>query len=80
LQLAVELFDLLAFGTLVVLELAAIVEGKVRVFEEQPLSVVEDRGTESVLIAQVGDGRALDQMAFEDGALLLGRQRERLLT
>jgi len=53
LQLAFEVLDLLVLGILDGLDLAAIFEGEVSVFEKLPLPVVEDGGIEASLVAQV---------------------------
>jgi hypothetical protein len=45
-------------------------EGGRAVLEELLLPEVEERGRELVLIAEVGDGHAVDQMAPKDGDLL----------
>ena len=45
-------------------------EGGAAVLEELPLPGVEDGGLELVLVAEVGDGHLVDQVAAEDGDLL----------
>src|SRR6185437_2498838 len=45
-------------------------EGRRAVLEELLLPEVEERGRELMLIAEVGDGDVVDQMAPEDGDLL----------
>src|SRR3954462_3059400 len=53
-------------------ELAAI-EGRGPVLEELLLPEIEQRGRELMLVAEVRDGYAVDQMAPKDGHLLDGR-------
>jgi hypothetical protein len=80
LQLGFELYDLLVFEILVDLGTASVIEGQVRVLEEQTLPGVEDRWIDPELIAQAGDRGALEKMALENGDLLRdGKVLTRLL-
>jgi len=46
-------------------------ESRSAVLEEQFLPLVEDVRIQAQFITQIGDGRLLDQMPFQDGNLLL---------
>jgi len=79
-ELGLELLDLLVLGVLNGLALAAVVEGGVTVLEELLEPAVELVGIEAELIAQVGDGDLVEEMAFEDGDLVgAGKVTTRLL-
>jgi len=60
--------EVLAFGSGVLA-----LEGDGAVLEELLLPGVEQRGRELMLVAEVGDGDVVNQMAAEDGHLLDGR-------
>ena len=72
-SLVVQTSDEMVLGLLVGLGGAVGVEGAVGVLEELLWPAVEEGGGKSELIAEVGDGGLLKEMAFEDGDLLLGR-------
>jgi hypothetical protein len=72
LQLGFELLDLALLGVLDRLGLAVGLEGSVAVLEELPLPAVEQVGGDARLIAEIGDGRFFEKVAFEDGDLLGG--------
>src|SRR5262249_4689562 len=75
LVLALELVAQRGDGPLEVAVVCAVLplEGRRAILEELLLPEVEERGRELVLIAEVGDGDVVDQMAPEDGDLLDGR-------
>ena len=50
--------------------LALALEGGGAVLEELPLPGVEDGGLELMLVAEIGDGHLVDEVASEDGDLL----------
>ena len=56
------------------LGLAVALEGGGAVFEQLLLPAIEEVGIQTVLIAQVGDGHALQQVTPEDVELLLRRE------
>ena len=70
LDLGFELLDLLLLGVLGDLGLAAILEGQVSVLEEQLLPRVEDRRFDAQLIADRGNGCALQKVPLESGHFL----------
>jgi hypothetical protein len=73
LELVLQTGDEVVLGLLAGLGGTVGVEGAMGVFEELLLPAVEEGGGKSKLIAEVGDGGLLKEMAFEDGDLLLGR-------
>lgn len=70
-ELGFEQFDLADVGVIDDLGLSAVVEGDVSVLEERPLPQIEEGGIDVELIAQVGNGDAFEQMAFDDAGLFL---------
>jgi hypothetical protein len=58
---------------------AGLLEGGGAVLEENLLPVVEEGRLDAVLIAQVGDRDLLQEVAAQDGELLLGREVAALL-
>src|ERR1051325_8283116 len=73
-ELGFEQLDLLVLGILGGFRRAAMLESEVGVFEELALPLVEEGGVDLELIAKSRDGCALDEVAFDDGGLLLGRE------
>ena len=59
----------------IILGLAAVAaKGAVAVLEELTLPVVEDTGSDAVLVAQLGDRDFFEEMTAQDGDLLLGAE------
>src|SRR5579885_1667710 len=73
-KLGFELLDLLVLGVLSGPGLAAILEREMGVLEEVPLPLVEECRVDLELIAQVRDRDGLQEVALDDGDLLLGRE------
>ena len=73
-ELGFELVDLLLLGIIEGLGLSAIVEGDMTVFEELFEPGVERSWIDVGLVAKVGDGDLLDEMAFQDGDLIGARE------
>ena len=71
-ELGFELLELAILGVFEGPGFAAVLEGVVGILEELPLPQVEEAGIDLELIAQGGDGDAFEQVAFDDGDLLLG--------
>jgi len=79
-ELGFELLDLLVLDAIDGLVLAAVLEGDMAVFEELLLPAVELADLQAELIAEVGNGDLVDEMAFEDGDLFgAGKVTTRLL-
>jgi hypothetical protein len=77
LQLLLELLELPVLGVLGRLGgfgLATVLEGGMSVLEEFLLPAIEYVGCKPQFIAEIGDGRLLEQVPLEDGYLLLGRE------
>jgi hypothetical protein len=72
LELGLELFDFLILGIALGLGFSAVLEGEVGVFEELALPMVEEGGADVEFIAEIGDGDAFEEMAFDDGHLFVG--------
>ena len=69
LQFGLEQLDRFILGIFDGFGLAAIVEGGVPVVEELLLPAVEEVGCDAELIAEIGDGHLLDEVAFEGSDL-----------
>ena len=71
-ELGLELLDRLVLGILDGPGLATVFEGEVGVLEELALPLVELGRIDLELVTQVGNGDALEEVAFDDSDLLLG--------
>jgi len=74
LQLGFELLDLLVLGVLGPLGFAAVIEGQVGILEQQLLPGLKDRGFDAQLLAELGNGCALEKVPFDSGHFLGDRE------
>ena len=70
-ELGFELLDLVLLRSVDGLGLTAVLESQVGVLEELALPLLEEGRIDLELVAQVGDGGALEEVALDDGDLLV---------